>query len=422
MNGRQDLRRLAAVAVAAAAAAASAGELPSTLDLGLEATVEHSAYLHPGTPRSRTLARLEAHALWAPVAWGEAETSVIVKRDGDGEIDRSVTPDWRETAPAPRALEVRELKLVVHAAAADLTFGKLTAAWGVADLLQPTDAVTPRDLTDPLLDTRLGAWGAQADLFPGNLDLTLLAVRHAPLRLPSAARRWFPVATPAPLRLSQDLPHGGGAWVAALRLVGSGRGFDWTAVARHGPDLSPHLAAAAGLDARLAYPDMTLLGGSVAAARGPLVLRAEAAWRRYDRGGGSRPDEDFATLIAGIERRFPALLFGLDTTLIAELVHEHHTGGPHLPRELAVLDPVRLFGTGLSLRLLLHNPTGWEAEAGVVADLDAGGGLLQLLVRRNVSDTLDLELAADLLTAAGNPSLAPLAANDRVTTRLIVRF
>jgi len=419
-----DRRRLAVTAALAVAVAGTsvAVDLSSNLELDLRATLEHAAYLHPGDPDRRTVGRLRAHALWAPVAWGEAEATVLATADSDGEIERRLDPDWSETALAPRSLEVRELRLAAHPAAADVAVGKLTVAWGVADLLRPTDAVTPRDLTDPLRDRPLGAWGAVVDLYPGSLDLTVAAVRHAPLRLPAADRRWFPVTTPVPVQLAPDLPRGSDAWIAALRLAGSGRGFDWTAVARHGPDLAPHVGAVEGTRVHLRYPDMTLLGGSVAAAVGGVVLRAEAAWRRYGRFHGLRVDEDFATVIAGVERRFPALLFDHDATVIAEVVHERHTGGPHLPREIAVLDPIRFFRTGLSLKLLLHNPTGWEAEAGLAADLRAGGTVVQLLVRRNVGDHVDLELAADILTAGGNPVMLPIAGNDRLIFRVVARL
>lgn len=42
---------------------------------------------------------------------------------------------------------------------------------------------------------------------------------------------------------------------------------------------------------------------------------------------------------------------------------------------------VSLLRSGLLSKLLVNNPTGWEAEAGGALDLADGGGLVQLLAR-----------------------------------------
>jgi len=341
--------------------------------------------------------------------------------DSDREIARNVSPDWRDTALKQRALEIRELTFTAHLPAVDLTFGKQVLPWGIGDALQPTDSLTPRDLTDPLNTTRLGAWGASADFYIGGTEAVVSLLRHAPDRLPLAGYRWFPVAGFGGIPIQRQLPTGRDAWIGALQLRGYARYFDWSLVARRGPDLAPHLANESPRGVVLDYPQMSLWGGWVSVPAGSVVLRGELAWRRYDRQPGPLPTEDFATLLLGVEHRFAGLVWGKDATWITEVVDEEHTGGARLPREIAILDPVRLFRTGLFSKLLVHNPTGWEAEVGGGTDLAEGGGIVQLLARYNASDRVKIEAGVDLLFAGGNRALEPIAGNDRFVLRTIVR-
>jgi hypothetical protein len=403
--------------VSTGGAEASGGKLATTTTL----TVTGLGYLHPGEPRSRVDARLLVEAVWAVAPWGEISGTVALNGDSDQEIERNAAPDWLERSLRRRAVEVRELELTAHLPAADLTFGNQALPWGIGDGLQPTDSLTPRDLTDPLLDERMGSWGASADLFLGGTEAILTAVRHAPHRLPLLDRRWSPVGDLGSLRVVRELPAGSDAWIGAFQLRGYARALDWSVVARRGPDLAPHLAGVSPTAVTLDYPRMSLLGGWVSVPWGSVVLRGEIAWRRYERRAGRVPPEDFATALVGVEDRFAGLVLGKDATWITELVHEAHTGGTELPREIAILDPVRLLHTGVLTKLLVHNPTGWEAEAGGALDLAEGGGLVQLLARYNASDHLELEIGLDLLVAAGNPALAPIADNDRLVLRTTFR-
>jgi hypothetical protein len=392
-----------------------------SLDLATTLTLTGVSYLHSGRPHARADARLLLEPVWTLGTWGEMSGAIVAGLDNDGEIARDASPDWRETSLRAHATEVRELQLTAHLPAADLTFGKQVIRWGIGDALQPTDSLTPRDLTDPLLDRRLGAWGASADFFFGGTEAVVSLLQHAPDRLPLADRRWFPVGDLGAAALTRRLPSGSDAWIGALQVRGYARYFDWSLVVRRGPDLAPHVASITPALITLDYPRMSLIGGWVSVPVGGLVLRSELAWRRYDRQSGQATAEDFATLLAGVEHRFAGLVWDKDVTWITELVDEEHTSGSRLPRAIAILDPVRLFRTGLYSKLLLHNPTGWEAELGGGADLAKGGGISQLLVRYNASDRLEFELGLDVLFADGNRALGPIAGNDRLMLRTVFR-
>lgn len=392
-----------------------------SLDIASTLTLTGVSYLHSGRPRSRLDTRLLLEPVWALGGWGEVAGAIVTSVDSDREIARDASPDWRGASLRARAVDVQELQLTAHLSAADLTFGKQVAPWGIGDALQPTDSLTPRDLTDPFLDQRLGAWGGSADFFLGGTEAVVSLLQHTPDRLPLADRRWFPVGDLGATSLARRLPSGGDAWIGAMQLRGYARHLDWSLVARRGPDLAPHLAAISPRLVILDYPQMSLVGGWVSVPVGSVVLRSEVAWRRYDRQSGRETAEDFATMLAGVEHRFAGLVWGKDATWITELVDEEHMAGPRLPREIATLDPVRLFRTGLFSKLLLHNPTGWEAEVGGGVDLAEGGGISQLLVRYNASDRLEIELGLDVLFADGNPALAPIAGNDRLVLRTIFR-
>lgn len=413
------LRAAIACVVALAAPSFARGDvLTDALVLSLTAEVTGDVYQEKQAPGERSVGSLKLDALWAPVPWGEIVGNAFLSVDSDREIDRTLNPDWREDAVQPRSLEVTELAGVGHFSSFDVTIGKLVANWGIGDLLQPTDSLTPQDLTDPLRDRRIGSSGMLVELFPGDLELDLAIVRHAPHRLPQSDHRWFPVRDLGGVELERELPSGGEAAILAARLHGTARGLDWMLTVRHGPDLAPHVGIEDGMPL-LVYPDMMLAGASISAAVDRFVLRSELALRRYDRRSGGSVNEDFATILLGLERRYPALVLGTDATMIVELVRDQHVAGLELPREIAILDPARLLRTGLSAKLLTHNPTGWEAEVGIVGDLEEGGGIVQLLVRRNLGDRVDVELGVDVLIAGGNAALEPVADNDRATFRAV---
>ena len=200
---------------------------------------------------------------------------------------------------------LRELYGDLRLGAMDVRLGKQIVAWGRADAVNPTDNLSPHDLT--LLvpdddDQKIGVSAARVSVYDGGTTLTALW-------LAGFSGNTLPLeAPPSGTRLARRMP-GHVAAQGALRLERSGGRVDWSASYFSGFDLNPDIAlrVTAGDTAfELAYHRLHAVGADAATTLGRYGVRAEAAWIGTEDRGGADPEIKNSSLYAviGADRTF----------------------------------------------------------------------------------------------------------------------
>ncbi len=218
-------------------------------------------------------------ALIAASGWGRAVADL-------GSAGQITGQGWlRDTTRADGAPHgrVRELYWRTDRGPVSLRLGRQLIVWGRADGLNPTDNLSPRDLT--LLvpndaDQRHGQDTASATLRSGLGDLTLLWMPHA-------ASHTLPLPQTPGLSYRTARPPSQPQW--AIKWEGRGQGIDGSVSYFRGhdplPDLSIQADTASGVDILLRNQPARILGADLSVAQGDLVWRAEAAWLHTDSAG-----------------------------------------------------------------------------------------------------------------------------------------
>lgn len=213
---------------------------------------------------------------------------------------------WRGPTDAVRGTgELREAYLDLRLGRVDVRAGRQVVAWGRADGINPTDNITPRDLTLLVPDDaerRIGTSGVRATAYAAGLAFSALW-------FPEFRPHRFALPTPPPyVRFRDDDAH----WPSetwGMRVERAGGAVDWSASYLHGLDLAPDLsgvASGSGATIRLEHRPMRVVGMDAAANLGRVGLRAEAAYVDLDDPGGSRafPKQDFVSAVVGGDRTF----------------------------------------------------------------------------------------------------------------------
>jgi hypothetical protein len=191
----------------------------------------------------------------------------------------------------------------------DWRLGKQIVAWGRADGINPTDAVTPRDTTVLLpfdADQRTGVWGVMGSyalsseaslsiLWKGNFEPTVIPI-------PRAQRSHFRYKQP-----ERPRPQWG------LRLNRAGGDVDWSVSLYRGHSLLPHAGPdqpISGSPVTLTYPVITMAGADLATNFGQFGTRFEAAY--------TVPDDTPAASEPGLRRNL-YIVAGIDRTIFPRL-------------------------------------------------------------------------------------------------------
>ena len=298
---------------------------------------------------------------------------------------------------APRGVNrLREAYLEGRSGDWDFRVGRQIVAWGRTDRLNPTDVITPRDLSllAPEIDEdRFGALAAKAGwaLRP---DTSLVMV-------------WVPDFTPNRVALSPRpglqvvdvVPDSRRTW--AVKLDRSGGAVDWSVSAFDGFDLSGDLslaAAAPGLTTlALRHHRLRMLGADVATTVGANRYAAEVAYARTeDLGGGDFFRKNpFIYAVAGLEHDF-----GNTLNLIVQTFGRHVIGWRDAWEAPPALRP-------LAVQQAVLSSQADRFQAGITARLG----------RKWLNETLETELAGSALLTRTGFSLRPrvmYAASDNL--------
>lgn len=205
---------------------------------------------------------------------------------------------------------LRELYARIALGPADIRLGKQIIAWGRADALNPTDNLSPDDLT--LLvpdddDQKEGVPGALAALTTSGTTLT--AVWLADFQghtLPVG-----PVQTREPRNVAAQ---------GAVRLERSGGRVDWSVSYFSGLDLLPDIDSAFVFS----YHRLHVVGADAAVALGRYGVRAEAAWLGTEDRDGRDPEIKNPTFYAvvGADRTFGGY-FNVNAQYVIRRVHDY---------------------------------------------------------------------------------------------------
>lgn len=203
--------------------------------------------------------------------------------------------------------ELREAYVDVRLGQLDLRLGKQIIVWGRADRLNPTDNLTPRNVTllesDDNNDQRVGVTGMKASYYLGGLSLT-------GIWLPEFIPYTIPLRQPAPpVTLHERAPGNTfGQW--AVRVEQTGGQVDWSLSFFEGfdrfPDVKLGRMSPVSVAVFLTHNRIQVIGADAATTIGRYGLRGEAAYTFTQDGSGKSPliKNPFFYLVLGGDRTF----------------------------------------------------------------------------------------------------------------------
>lgn len=203
-----------------------------------------------------------------------------------------------------RSVKLTQAYVAFHGPALDVVAGRQILTWGRADAINPTDNLSPRDMSTLLPfeeDQRMGTRVLKVAVFPSAQATISFVV------LPFFEPNKVPVP-PGNSPLSEVKPPTGlGHAGYALKLDHAGTGFDWSVSWFDGYGLNPEAhprTTDVGIEWR--YPHLQVLGGDMAQNFGRYGFRAEAAYYRPQRlvAGGESVLGDYFSYVIGADRTF----------------------------------------------------------------------------------------------------------------------
>ncbi|MBI3523715.1 MAG: hypothetical protein HY066_04190 [Betaproteobacteria bacterium] len=312
-----------------------------------------------------------------------------------------------------------EAYATVHFDKADLRLGKQIVAWGRADGINPTDNLTPRDLTVALPfeeDQRFGATAIKFDAYLSpNHTLTVFMTpffKPAKIPLPTASRSIREI-TPARTLANSEL---------GLKLDKVGEGFDWSASYFHGFSLLPDLrflgGNAAGPVLESYYDRINVLGADFARNFGRYGLRGELAYVDTRDKAGTDPGvkNPYLFWIVGIDRTFFENL-NVNIQFFQRRVRRHHAAEEiaepvqrGIALQNAILDGQRdRISNGISFRVgdKWFNDT-LEAEIFAVVNATRHDGFIRPLLTYAFSDHWKGTVGAEIYRGAADTQFGSL--------------
>jgi hypothetical protein len=337
-------------------------------------------------------------------------------------------------------VHVREAYADVRHKALDVRLGRQIIAWGKADIVNPTDNLSPRDFTDPLEadDERLGVWAIRPRLqFGDALWEGVVVPVFTPSVLPYGSERWsppIPSQVPNPgnpgqmLRLDHVfLPPNKPAGTFenmqyATRLSSTVRGWDvsasyfdgWEDVPRLVPQLSISGPDAATLQLTPEFRRKRAVGGDFATVVQAFTLRGEAAYIRPDPFLGP----DYVQYVLGVERTAGDMLSKGGTFVLVQWIHSI------LPDDFdpAPLDFNYLFERAVTARVQHNVTTAAQVAVEGLYEWARHGYYIQPSASYRVGDHVRVEGFVDLLGGRETEFFGLFADNKRIQFRIRYTF
>ena len=235
---------------------------------------------------------------------------------------------WDRSLQRP-VIAARQLNASWARGIATVSVGKQFVRWGKTDIVVPTDRFSPRDYLNPISTDVLAVTGARVLLANSNQSLDLVFVpKMTPSRMPLFTQRW--VVLPVEVRGIPVVDEGSQfskTAQAGVRWNRIGRYVEHSLSFFRGVNHLPLIDVRLGqsplhIDIRRDYPQLTVVGGDIAAPLPWFIVKAEAAWL-----GSETPEADELVLyVVQIERQVGEWLF------VAGYAGEHVTENNHMFR------------------------------------------------------------------------------------------
>jgi hypothetical protein len=333
-----------------------------------------------------------------------------------------------------------ELYADVTYKALDLRVGRQILAWGKADLVNPTDHLSPRDFTDPLEsdDERLGVWAVGPRLQLGDVrwEGAIVPIFTGSI-MPFGSSRWsppFPPQVPNPLnpgqmvRLTYEFvpPREPATTFAnvqyATRVSGSVRGWDvsasyfdgWEDVPRLGRELAISGAGSGTVRITPEHLRKRAVGGDVATVVRSFTLRCETAYIRPDPLQGP----DHVQYVLGVERTFGDMLGSGGTFLLVQWIHSVLPGDFVAPP----LDFNYLFERATTVRVQHNVSAAAQVVVEGVYEWARDGYYVQPAASYRFGDNVRVEGLVDLLGGRATEFFGLFADNRRLQFRVRYSF
>lgn len=308
-----------------------------------------------------------------------------------------------------------------------LTLGKQTVAWGVLDGVQVTDrfdAVRRREVVfTQERPERISRWGARARFRLGDTRLDAAAAFDGSVNqlartgdafdIRAARSRGGLPAGIVPTSIDVDVPSDPTLGLRASRTIGTS---DTSVMVIHGPDTEP-VFLADGTGVELGYPTRTLLGATWQRAAGARVWRLEGAYiprqpvNLAPAQGLMTARESRWLIGSGLDWSLPGGIF-----LNAQLAVDHiDAGNTELARpETDVVSTLRLQRSFSNER--------WRAVLEMINVLSDGSGSLRPSLTWQQSDSLALDVGADLIWGQERDLIGQFEQASRVYLRVRKTF
>lgn len=216
---------------------------------------------------------------------------------------------WTRTSNAlpsdNRSSMLREGYLDTSMGAADLRIGKQIIVWGMADQLNPTDNLTPRDTTLYFAENDDQRFGTVAAKGSYNFSGDHSGMVATAIWLPRFRPNILPIAPTPGITFSEIIPDGD---QYALKLERSGQAVDWSMSYFRGYDLNADISIRSALPGvmLLQHHRFRVLGADAATVVGRYGMRAEMAYTRTEDAAGSDPfiKNPFFYGVLGADRTF----------------------------------------------------------------------------------------------------------------------
>jgi hypothetical protein len=221
---------------------------------------------------------------------------------GDGKFETRIT---NENLRGPSSWQGRLLEGYgnFYFGTMDIRIGKQNIPWGRADLLNPTDNLTPKDFTllsaKDVEERRIGTAGVKANYYTGAYTLSLVW-------LPIFNPNTIPIAVPPGFQVTEN-KRSQGDWTDqgfAAKLDRSGGEIDWSISYYEGLDILPVARPLSPFQSVLVHNRLRVFGADFARNYGQYGVRGEAAYVQTQNPLGNDPiiKLPYVYYVLGIDR------------------------------------------------------------------------------------------------------------------------
>jgi hypothetical protein len=354
--------------------------------------------------------------------------------------------------PARNRVFLDEAYFDLYAGALDVRVGKQIYAWGRADAINPTDNLSVWDYSDVLdtEDERVGAVSLRADYYLGSWTVEgVLVPSFTPSTLPDTTSRWWPdfsagIPNPEfPQRGPETLDvvyafgepllpdEGLDSWQYAVKLAGSGGGWDYSISWFDGIDDLPGIRTVVDIDSvsgtgsatlRLEYHRRRAVGADFATTFGRVGVHGEAAYYISDDWEGVDPaiDDPYLHYVFGLDYTLRDVVAGNDLFLLIEWSQEFQV--PDRNTEYGIFDLRHVFRRSLIGNADLDLGAFAKLALKGVWNVYAGDWWLQPGFEWSVTDGVQVRAAVDLLGGPDDSFFGMFDGNQRVQVRAKYSF